>query len=125
MAKNYVQDGDVIAWTNGGAAVASGDVVVIGSNGNAVIGIALVDIAGGASGSVAIDGVFSVPKVDAAVIAAGEFVTWDSSAGKFDDNLAVAAAGDVSGGAMAIESKGATTNATINVKLTGMSGTLA
>lgn len=125
MAKNYVQEGNVIDWTNGGTAVSSGDVVVVGSNGDAVLGVALVDIANGASGAVAIEGVFDLPKVDAAVIAVGEYVTWDASAGKFDDNAAVAAAGDVSDGAWAVEGKGATTGETIKVKLTGRPGTLA
>lgn len=120
MATNYVQPGDVIDWTNGGTAVSSGDPVVIGSNGDAVVGIALVDIANGATGSVATEGVYSVPKVDAAVIAAGELVIWDASAGAFDDNAATPASGDVSGGAWAIEGKGATTGETIKVKLTGV-----
>lgn len=125
MAKNYVQEGDVIDWTNAGAAVSSGDPVAIGSNGDAFIGIALVDIANGGSGSVALEGVFDVPKVDAAVIGAGEYVTWDSSAGAFDDNQATPAAGDVSDGAFAVESKGATVGGTIRVKLAGRPGTLA
>lgn len=125
MASNYIQEGNVIDWTNGGTAVSSGDTVAIGSNGDAVLGIALVDIASGATGAVAVEGVFSVAKVDAAVIAAGEFVVWDSSAGEFDDNAATPASGDVSGGAMAIEGKGATTGETVKIKLTGMPGTLA
>lgn len=126
MAKNYVQVGDVIDWTNGtGGAVASGDAVAIGSNGDAVIGIALGDIADTETGSVGIEGVYDVPKADAAVIAAGEFVVFDSSANNFDDNAATPASGDVSGGAFAIESKGATTSETIRVKLTGRPGTLA
>ena len=125
MATNYIQDGAVIDWTNGGTAVSSGDVVAIGTNGDAILGVALVDIANGATGSVQIEGVFSVPKADAAVIAVGEFVTWDASAGNFDDNAATPATGDVSDGAFAIESKGATTSETIKVKLTGRPGTLA
>ena len=125
MATNYIQDGAVIDWTNGGTAVSSGDVVAIGTNGDAILGVALVDIANGATGSVQIEGVFEVPKADAAVIAIGEFVIWDSSAGNFDDNAATPATGDVSDGAFAIESKGATTSETIKVKLTGRPGTLA
>lgn len=121
MATNEVQEGKTIQWTNGGTAVVSGQVVVIG----AMLGIALVDIANGASGSVAIEGVFDVPKVDAAVIAQGELVVWDSSAGKFDDSAAIPASGDVSGGATAMEAKGATTDATIAIKLGGQAGTLA
>ena len=50
MATTYVQDGKVIDWTNGGSAVSAGDVVVIG----AILGVALVDIAGSATGAVQI-----------------------------------------------------------------------
>lgn len=120
MAKSFVQDGKTINWTNGtGAAVASGAVVAIGQ----ILGVALVDIANGAAGSVAIDGVFSVPKVSAAVIAAGESLVWDVSAGKFDDNLAAPAAGDISGAAaVAVEAAGNTITS-IKVRLTGVPGT--
>jgi predicted RecA/RadA family phage recombinase len=126
MATNYVQEGTVIDYTNAGSAISSGDVVVIGSNGDALVGIALGDIANGATGAVQIsDGVFEVPKADAAVIGVGEFINWDASAGNFDDNQMVAAAGDVSNAMVAVESKGATTGATIKAKLTGVPGTLA
>lgn len=124
MAKNYQQEGDIIPWTNGGTAVASDDVVVIGSNGDALIGIALGDIANGETGSVGLCGVFTVPKVSAAVIAQGEYVIWDASAGAFDDNAAIAAAGDVSDGAIAFETAGAGVT-TIAVKLIGKPGVLA
>lgn len=94
MAKNYQQAGDVFEWTNAtGSDVASGAVVVIGQQ----IGVAQVDIANGAKGSVAMAGVYTVPKISAAVIAQGEAVVWDASAGAFDDNAATPAAGDVSG----------------------------
>lgn len=124
MATNYIQEGDVIDWTNGGSAKSSGDVVVIGSNGDALIGIALIDIAGSATGSVALEGVFEVPKVSAAVIAKGEYVMWDTSAGAFDDNAAVAATGDVSDGAIAWEAAGNGVT-TIKIKLIGKPGVLA
>ncbi len=110
---NHVQPGNVIDYTNGGADIVSGGVVVMGN----LIGVATVDIAAGATGSVAIEEVFNLPKVNAAVIAQGESVNWDVSAGKFDDNLAVAAAGDVTGCCVAMESKGATTDETIAVKI--------
>ena len=122
MAKNYVQEGKIIDWTNGGSTVSSGAVVVIGT----LIGVALTDIAGGATGPVQIGGVFNLPKVDAAVIAAGETLTWDVSAGEFDDDQATPAVGDVTGAAaVAVEGKGATTNETIAVLLTGVPGTVA
>ena len=122
MARNYIK-GEVSprTWTNGGAAVSSGDVVVIG----AMLCVALNDIAGGAAGEVATTGVFELAKADAGVIAQGEFVTWDSSASNFDDASATPATGDVTLGAFADESKGATSGETIRVELVGHPGTLA
>ena len=119
MATNYVFSGCVVDHI-AGAAISSGDVVVIGQQ----IGIALGDIANGATGSVALDGVFSVPKVSAAVIAQGESVIYDLSALAFDDNLATPATGDVSGCCVAVEAKGAATT-TIKVKLNVGVGTVA
>jgi len=121
MANNFVQTGDVIDWTNGtGAAKVSGQVVVVGK----LLGVALVDIAAGAIGSVAISGVYRVPKVSAAVIAAGENLTWDVSAAAFDDNAATPATGDVTGPpAVAIEAAGAGVT-TLKVKFTGVPGTV-
>lgn len=121
MPNNFVNDGNVVDYTNAGSALSSGDPVVIGQQ----IGVALVDIANGATGSVAMKGVFNLPKVDAAVIAQGESVIWDSSAGEFDDNAATPAAGDVSGCCVAMEGKGATTGETIAIKLNVAVGTVA
>lgn len=126
MATNYIQEGNVIQFVNAGSAISAGDVVVVGDNGDAVLGVALVDIAATTGvGSVQLEGVFDLPKVDAAVIVQGEYVIWDASVGKFDDNAATPAAGDVSDGAVAWEGLGATTDANIQVKLTGRPGTLA
>src|SRR5690348_6869515 len=91
--KTFVQDGKTLEWTNGGSAVASGDVVVMGQT----LGVAAVDIANGAAGSVAIVEVFTCPKVSGAVIAQGESLSWDVSATAFDDNQASPATGDVTG----------------------------
>lgn len=104
MAKNFESDGAVIQWTNGtAAAVAAGQVVKVGPN---MLGVALVALAIGATGSVAVEGVFKdVPKVSAAVFAQGEKLLFDVSAntglGAFDDSAAVAASGDVMGAAIA------------------------
>jgi predicted RecA/RadA family phage recombinase len=77
MAKNYVQGDDVIQWTNGtGAAVSSGDPVAIG---NAQMGIALVDIASAASGSVAKCGVFSLAKNTSDAGVQGQKAWWDAA----------------------------------------------
>lgn len=119
MASNYQQDGEVIQWTNGtGAAVAAGQMVKIGN----MLGVALVAIAIGATGSVAVEGVFSgIPKVSAAVFVQGEKLIWDVSAnsglGAFDDSAATPATGDVTGGAVAWVA-GADTETTCTVKLT-------
>jgi len=114
MAVNYSGEGNVITYSNSGSAISSGDVVVIGS----LIGAALVDIAATTgSGSVQISGVFDLPKVDAAVIAVGEVLSYDVSTSDFDDNAAVAAAGDITGSCVAMEALGATTSANILVKI--------
>ena len=121
MATNYVQEGTVVEWNNGGSAVASGDVVVVGQ----ILGVALEAIANGASGMVQIAGVFTVPKVSAAVIAQGESLTWDVTASAFDDNAAIPATGDVTGApavAMAAAGNGDTT---LDVLFTGVPGTVA
>ena len=60
MAKNHVQPGKVLDYVNDtGADIASGDVVKAG----ALLGVALKDIPDSETGSVAVDGVFAVPKV--------------------------------------------------------------
>lgn len=63
MATNKVQEGNVITWANAtGSDVDSGDAIIIGN----LMGIALVDIANGASGEVAIDGVYQMTKLTGA-----------------------------------------------------------
>ncbi len=121
MASNFEQPGDIITWVNGsGANKVSGQVVVVGK----VLGVCLVDIANAATGSVALTGVFSVPKVSAAVIAQGENLTWDVSAAAFDDNAATPATGDVTGPpAVAFEAAGAGVTSML-VKFTGVPGTV-
>lgn len=124
MATNYKQAGGVIQHT-AAADITAGSVIKIG----AILGVALDDIANGAAGSVATQGVFSVPKVSGAVINQGESLTWDISAntgaGAFDDNAATPAAGDVTGAAAfawAAAGDGATT---LEVMFTGVPGTVA
>lgn len=120
MASNYVNEGITIAHTASGTALEAGDPIVIGEQ----IGVALVDIAVGDTGTVALSGVFTLPKVSGAVIAAGQSVIWDASAAAFDDNLATPATGDVSGCCVAMETKGNATT-TIAVKLNVGVGTVA
>lgn len=120
MANNFIQPGDTATYTNAGTALVSGQVVRIGK----ILAVALVDIANGASGAVALTGVFRVPKVSAAVIAQGENLTWDASAAGFDDNAATPATGDVTGPpAVAFEAAGAGVTAML-VRFTGVPGTV-
>ena len=94
MATNYIQDGDVLTYSNAGSAITAGSVVAIGS----LIGIALTDIAAtSGSGSVRIEGVFSVPKVTGTAWTQGAKLLWDASAAKFDLGTATPATGDISG----------------------------
>jgi predicted RecA/RadA family phage recombinase len=118
LSTNYVQEGDVIQYTAGGT-ITAGSVVVMGNK----LGVALVDMVSGQTGSVAMRGVYTLPKVTGAVIAQGDSLTWDVSAGNFDDNAATPASGDITGAAAyAFEAAGAGV-LTIDVCLTGAPGT--
>jgi len=118
MTSKFIQPGEVIQYT-AGSNIAAGTVVPIGN----ILGVALVDIANGATGSVQIEGVFTAPKVSGAVIAQGESLVWDVSAGKFDDNAATPATGDISGPpAVAWEAAGNGVTS-LAVKFTGVPGT--
>jgi predicted RecA/RadA family phage recombinase len=112
---NYQQKGEAITWTNGtGSDVVAGQVVAVGN----MIGVAIENIAAAASGSVAVEGVFSnIPKVTAAVFVQGEKLIWDSSAAKFDDSLATPATGDITGACVAWVA-GTSSDTTCTIKLT-------
>ncbi len=94
MTSKYVQDGDVMDYANAGSAITAGSVVAVGN----VIGVALVDIAATTGvGSLAMEGVFSLPKVTGTAWTQGAKLLWDASAGKFDLGTATPATGDISG----------------------------
>lgn len=79
MAKNFIQHGISLTWSNStGADVAGGDPVKIGD----LIGVALEDIPSGKSGTVSANGVFEVPAVNDAAIGQGAKVYYDASTGK-------------------------------------------
>ena len=108
--KNYVQPGESITLT-AAAAATSGDGVLVGS----LFGVAAGDAAIGETMVLTTKGVFTMPKVSTDVMAVGDVVYWDDSAGLVttDDDtgnnprvgLAVTAAGNPSG--------------TVNVRLDG------
>lgn len=115
---NYVQDGDVIEFT-AAADVVAGQVVPIGN----ILGVAVAAVASGAKGMANITGVYTCTKASGAVIAQGESLTWDVSAGNFDDNAATPATGDITGApAFAFEAAG---NGVTSFKVcfTGVPGT--
>lgn len=81
MAKNFVQQGKVMTWTNGtGAAVASGEVVVVGT----MVCVALGDIAVGESGELSTEGVWEVAKETPLDIGQGDKVYWDDTNNRID-----------------------------------------
>lgn len=74
--KNFIQEGTRVDWTNTtGSAVASGDVVIVGS----LAAIAVVDIADTKSGEVALEGVYELTKDAPLVISQGDEVFWNTS----------------------------------------------
>ena len=76
MAQNHIQSGAVMPYTNAtGADIAADAVVLVGTR----IGIALGDIADTESGQLAIEEVWTVPKVAPLVIAQGDLVYWDAA----------------------------------------------
>jgi predicted RecA/RadA family phage recombinase len=98
MAKATYKRGEIrTALYTAGADIAVDDVVVLGviDAKKCRVGVAREAIANGETGVVAVSGVFEFPKVSAAVIKAGESVSWDSSAGAVEDNAFATGAGDV------------------------------
>lgn len=117
MTTKFVQRGDVIDFVTAGA-VAAGAVVKMSHT----LGVALKAATGsGETIPVAVEGVFTVPKVSAAVFVVGEKLIWDVSAaggtGEFDDSAATPATGDVTGAAIAVVA-GGNGETTATVKLT-------
>ena len=81
MAKNYVQEGKIIQYV-AGADIASGDLVLVGAA--PVVGVALLDIANGATGSVAVEGVFEVDKEASLDVSMGDTLYLDATSGELD-----------------------------------------
>ena len=106
MAKNYIQEGNVLSYT-ATAAVASGAVVVIGKR----IAIALADIAVGDTGAITAEGVFAVAKLGTDVVGLGDLLYWDAA----NNRLTTTAAGNTAAGfAAAPVGAGA---GTVNIKI--------
>lgn len=120
MATNFVAEGKTFDYANGsGSTIQGGSVVKMGGT----LAVAIDDILDGESGPVGF-GVFTVPKVSGAVIAQGESLTWDVSAGAFDDNAATPAAGDVTGPPAVAYAAAGDGDTTMQVLFTGVPGTV-
>lgn len=72
--KNFVQEGDKILFT-AGATTASGAGVKVGVR----FGVATADIANGVVGVVAMEGVYTIPKLGTDVVAQGALLYWDDT----------------------------------------------
>ena len=110
MATNYVQDGDILT-IDAGATVSAGGLVGVG----AIFGVALSDMVSGTAGPVIVEGVVEAPKTTANVVAAGDILNYDASVGELT-SAATAAAGDITGAAVAVAASDGTT-ATVNAKI--------
>lgn len=114
MAKNYIQDGNIIDFT-AGAATVSGQVVVVGS----IVGIAAADVANGNVGPLIVNGVVEIPAATAE-ITVGAPVYWDADGdpvgGTADSGAATATATDNTLVGYAIAAKAAA-GATVKVLL--------
>lgn len=106
MAKNYIQPGEVLDVT-AGAAITSGSGILVGVR----LGVALADIANGAVGSVAVKGVYSLPKLSTDVVAQGALLYWDNTNKRL---TTTATANTLAGYAAAAAASGATT---VNIAL--------
>jgi predicted RecA/RadA family phage recombinase len=74
--KNFIQRGDIITVTAPTGGVTSGQGVLIGN----LFGVAATTVAEGESAEIATVGVYELPKLASAVIAAGDRVAWDDTA---------------------------------------------
>lgn len=84
--KNFIQPGEIMEFANSGAAIASGDMVVVGDR----VGVAVVDIAATTgSGSVSMEGVYSLPKTTGQAWVQGDKLFLDTSTDKLT-NVATA-----------------------------------
>lgn len=108
MTKRFIQPGNVLDHTPS-AAVASGDVVVIGVR----VGVALTDIAANDTGSLQVTGVFNLPKKSADTVAQGAAVYWDAT----NKQITTTASGNTLAG-YAAQAAGAATTA-VDVKING------
>lgn len=118
MAKNHVQPGKVLDYVNTtDEVIKSGTVVVAG----ALLGVALGNIQPGDVGSVAVDGVFAVPKAAGTAISQGAPVVFKATTKAFTVGGALEA-GDVSGPAAVAFNSASAGETLVDIKFTGCPG---
>ena len=120
MANNVIGEGEFRQWTNGTAsAVASGDLVPVGTQ----VGVAMVDIPVGRTGSLAMEGEFLVPKVTTAVITQGMALIFKAATRNMAQAGAATTTGDITGAVVATAAAGnGATN--VSVQLNNRIGTV-
>jgi len=123
VVTKYVKGDQISVQHTPAGAVLVNQIIVLGAAGAVSVGVARTAIAASATGIVDIGGTYVFPKASAAVIAQGETVDWDASAGDVDDNAATSASGDVAdfGVALAAAGNGVTV---VTVKLLPGNGTI-
>lgn len=104
--KNAVSHGNVLSYT-AAAAVASGAMVLIGTR----VGVAIADIALGATGAVQVVGEFTISKLSTDVVAQGALLYWDNT----NKRLTTTASGNTLAG-FATAASGSGTG-TVNIKI--------
>lgn len=77
MSNTYKQPGNIIAFV-AGSTIVSGQLVAVGDR----VGVAAVDIASGATGSVHVDGVHEVAKASPLAITQGATLYFDATEGE-------------------------------------------
>lgn len=109
MAKNFVQEGDVLTLT-APYNRDSGQAALIGAG---LFGVALVDVASGASAAFAMEGVFTLAKVEAQAWATlGLPIYWDNSA----KNLTTTSSGNTLVGYNTATAANPSTTGTIRIR---------
>lgn len=116
MTTRFIKPGDALDYTPG-ANVAVNAVVALG----AFIGIAATNIASGATGTVLVDGVFTLPKKAGTAMPVGTKVTWSVADGAVIVGAGVS--GDVAGCGIVVEQDAASADITARVLIDAGMGT--
>ena len=110
MAIGHVAEGLTMPYTNAsGVAIAAGDVVAFG----AMIGVATGDIADGTTGTLAVSGVWILPKNNALAVTQGDQLYWDVG----DGNINKTALGNIPCGIAYTHELAATATVQVNLNV--------